>query len=304
MPKRKRKAAAAGDGKGTAATTPKRVKRTGSGAAAVSPDPPNTVCHLTDPALPLPTADTTPENTTKDMACRLVSVFRDMLTSHVASHPECNEQAPAMSKYMRNKFAFMGLKAPARRALQKEFLAVNREASQDRVTVISFVRALWGQDEREFQGFGVDLLVECRDVVLGETEQDFHGAMGLGEYCVVTKSWWDTVDTIAYQVVGYFVEQRASLGVPLMRKWIDHDYLWLRRVAILHQLSRRKSTDQELLFGFCLRQANDTDFFIRKAIGWALREYAKTNKKAVKKFVGENKSSLSALSTKEALKHC
>ena len=70
------------------------------------------------------------------------------------------------------------------------------------------------------------------------------------------------------------------------------------------QLSRHKSTDQELLFGFCLRRAHETDFFIRKAIGWALREYTKTNKTAVKKFVAKNKSNLSALSTKEALKHC
>lgn len=205
MPKRRRKVA--GDGKGTATTT-KRVKRTGSGATAVpttSPDPPppiNTACELTDPPL-VCIADTPPESSpTKDVACRLVSTFRDMLISHVASHPECKEQAPAMKKYLRNKFAFMGLKAPARRALQKTFLAENQEESQDRATVISFVRALWEQDEREFQEFGVDLLVKCRGVVLGETERDFREAVSLAEYCVVTKSWWDTVDTIAYQGEG------------------------------------------------------------------------------------------------------
>jgi 3-methyladenine DNA glycosylase AlkD len=107
-----------------------------------------------------------------------------------------------MSKYMRNKFTFMGLRAPARRALQKAFLTDNREAREDRATLLSFTRALWGQDEREFQAFAVDLLFMCRSIVLGDTELDFHEAMGLAEYFVVTKSWWDTVDPIAYQGEG------------------------------------------------------------------------------------------------------
>ena len=107
-----------------------------------------------------------------------------------------------MSKYMRNKFAFMGLKAPARRAIQKAFLAENREVAEDRTTVISFAKALWEQDEREFQGVGGDLLIKCRGVLLGETDGEFQEAMALAEYCVVTKSWWDTVDAIAYQGEG------------------------------------------------------------------------------------------------------
>lgn len=137
--------------------------------------------------------------TARHDACELVAAFQGMLTAHISSHPECAEQAPAMSKYMRNKFLFMGLKAPARRALQKTFLEENREAREDRATIIGFARALWEQEEREFQGFGVDLLIKCRDIVLGETEKDFQEAMGLAEHCVVTKSWWDTVDAIAYQ---------------------------------------------------------------------------------------------------------
>ena len=92
----------------------------------------------------------------------------------------------------------MGLKVPARRALQKEFLAENGERLRDRTTLVQFVECLWEQPERDFQGFGVDLLAQYRESLLGETEAEFREAVGVAEHCVVTKSWWDTVDAIAY----------------------------------------------------------------------------------------------------------
>ena len=128
----------------------------------------------------------------------MVSSFRDMLVSHVALHPECKKYAPMIKKYMRGQFNFFGIKAPPRRAVQKIFIDENVEKLQKRQTVMAFVGALWEEDERDFQGFGVDLMIRFRELILGGTEVEFQEAVGLAEHCVVTKSWWDTVDPISY----------------------------------------------------------------------------------------------------------
>ena len=97
--------------------------------------------------------------------------------------------------------------------------------------------------------------------------------------------------------------QRPHLGGQVAERWVTHDNMWLRRAAILHQLGWKEKTDKERLFHFCLMRCHEEDFFIRKAIGWALREYARTKPSAVRSFVMKNSSSLSSLSRKEALKH-
>ena len=99
------------------------------------------------------------------------------------------------------------------------------------------------------------------------------------------------------------VEKRPQWGVPLMNQWITNENLWLRRVAILHQLNLKTATDHQRLFQFCLSRAHEDEFFILKAIGWALRQYARTDPVAVKKFVEDHRTELSNLSIKEALKH-
>ena len=104
-------------------------------------------------------------------------------------------------------------------------------------------------------------------------------------------------------VVGYFVKERPKPGITVMDKWKKDDNMWLRRTAILHQLSRKGDTNQAWLFDCCKLRAHETEFFIQKAIGWALREYARTNPSAVRKFVTQNKQKLSRLSTREAMKH-
>ena len=99
------------------------------------------------------------------------------------------------------------------------------------------------------------------------------------------------------------VYQRPEWGLPIMDEWIAHNYMWLRRVAILHQLTRKNDTNKDRLFRYCLNCAHEEEFFIRKAIGWALRDYARFNGKDVKEFVLRNKDVLSPLSVKEAMKH-
>lgn len=104
-------------------------------------------------------------------------------------------------------------------------------------------------------------------------------------------------------VIGHMVEKKPQWGVPLMNQWIANENMWLRRVAILHQLNLKIATDHQRLFQFCLSRAHEEEFFIRKAIGWALRQYARTDPVAVKKFVEDHRTELSNLSIKEALKH-
>ena len=159
-------------------------------------------------------AQSTEPATSKMLPCtshkvtRMLADFRHLLTSHAASHPECAKYAPAISKYMRNQFPFLGLKAPARRALQKQFLAEHGSSFEDRQTLTEFVGGLWEEEERDFQGFGVDLLAQYRETLLGDTEEHFREAVGVVKHCVITKSWWDTVDAISYP-------GNISFGAPI-----------------------------------------------------------------------------------------
>ncbi len=180
-----------------------KVETTTSRVTAGSSKPPTTTTTASEEDQRESPAATSPTITTmmgpcSDKVTSMLATFRHLLTSYAASHLECAKYAPAISKYMRNKFTFLGLKAPARRALQKEFLAESGSDLEDRRTLMEFVRCLWEQDERDFQGFGVDLLAQYRETLLGVTEDDFRGAVGVVEHCVVTKSWWDTVDAISY----------------------------------------------------------------------------------------------------------
>ena len=121
------------------------------------------------------------------------------------------------------------------------------------------------------------------------------------EPLITSKSWWDTVDSLAGHTVGVLVAQHPELA-STMDEWISSEDIWLARTAILHQLGYKAKTDRDRLFAYCLRRAADREFFIRKAIGWALREYSKTDAKAVHAFVRTNAGTLSSLSSKEALK--
>jgi 3-methyladenine DNA glycosylase AlkD len=121
------------------------------------------------------------------------------------------------------------------------------------------------------------------------------------ERLLSTKAWWDTVDELAIHVVGPLVA-RHGLQAD-MRRWIDDKDFWLARAAILHQNTYRERTDADLLFEFCRRRAADDEFFLRKAIGWALRQYARIDPDAVLRFVKDDEQALSGLSTREALRH-
>ena len=197
-----------------------------------------------------------------------------------------------MRAYMRDQFPFLGLPTPARAALDRAVLAGVTVVEEADLAAISL--ACWDLREREYQYFACDVLrrhaARCGPAFIGTTR-----------VLITTKSWWDTVDVLAQHVAGSLVARNPSL-VPVMEEWIDSDDIWLARTAILHQNRFKSATDPERLFRFCLRRAADKEFFIRKAIGWALREYSKTDAAAVRAFVDEHADELSGLSRTEALK--
>ena len=204
------------------------------------------------------------------------------------------ERSQPMKKYMRDKFEFFGLSSPLRRSVCKEFLQQKLSPQETR----KFVALLWAKPEREFQYFAVDYLEKHMD-----TSAEFEANIECVKGLITSKSWWDTVDALAYKIVGGLVSKHRDIGKNVMEKWINHENMWLRRTAILHQLSYKEKTDEEMLFRLCSARAEEEEFFIRKAIGWALRQYSWTSSSSVKKYLVKNKKQLSNLSFKEAAKH-
>ena len=202
-------------------------------------------------------------------------------------------QAEPMAAYMKHRFTFLGVPAPARRAAQKPTLDALAAATGDEL--IAFARACWADDTaRELQYAAADALRRHnRPIEPGHLP-------ALAEL-ITTRSWWDTVDTLAAHAVGPLVARHPELSA-VMDAWIDDDDLWLARTAILHQLMWKDRTDPERLFAYADRRAADTDFFIRKALGWALRQYARTDPDAVRTYVESRADRLSPLTRREALK--
>jgi 3-methyladenine DNA glycosylase AlkD len=207
-----------------------------------------------------------------------------------AAHPA---DAPAMVAYMKHHFRFLGVKTPQRRVASKPFIAAHRAASGDEL--IASAQRLAAQPEREFHYVATDLLSRWQRN-LGA------GHLAAVRELITSNAWWDTVDALAAHVVGPLVLRHPSL-VTDMDEWVDDPDMWVARSAILHQLGYRGDTDAARLFDYCSRRAADTEFFIRKAIGWALRQYSYVDPVAVQGFVDANRQRLSGLTIREALRH-
>ena len=208
------------------------------------------------------------------------------------------KQAVPMKAYMLGQFAFLGIRAGPRRAVVKHALQGLPKFAGTADELLALAHALWQLPEREFRYTAIDLLAKHHkrlDVsVLPRILQ-----------LVQTDPWWDTVDGLA-GVVGDIVLQ-AKASQPDVQHHMDacliHPHLWVRRMAMLHQLGWREQTDQARLFRYSLTLAPETDFFIRKAIGWALRDHARTQPDAVRAFLARHAEQLSGLTRREAGKH-
>lgn len=199
--------------------------------------------------------------------------------------------AKAMEAYMKDKFKFFGIKTPDRRAMLKEFYQIHGVPQID--VVDEYVKVLWQLPEREMQ-------LTAQEIAGKYMKKAPPQKIEFYEYMIVNKSWWDTVDYIAIWLVGTLFKNHPEMIEEYVEKWMNSGNFWLQRTAILFQRNYKENTDEALLFNLCERLSGEKEFFIRKAIGWALREYSKTNPEAVIDFVHSHK--LSPLSSKEALR--
>ena len=218
----------------------------------------------------------------------------ELLARLTAAYEAARDPAAAapMRRYMRDQFEFLGIPTPLRTQLDREVTA--GLDPPDEAELAGIAEACWTLPEREYQYFACGYLRRHIGVA-------GPGFIDVAERFITTKSWWDTVDALASRTVGPLVLAHPDLVVA-MDRWIDHHDIWLARTALIHQLTFKNTTDVERLLRYCRRRAGDREFFIRKAIGWALRELTKTDPKVVHAFLAEMGDELSPLSRKEALK--
>ena len=211
------------------------------------------------------------------------------------------DRAPAMQAYMKSAMPFRGVGAADLRRLCREvFDAV---PLPDEESWLAAVRDLWdGAAYREERYAAVELTGHRR-----YRPYQVPHTLSLYRHLVVTGAWWDLVDPVATNRVGPILLARRGEVTPLVRGWAEAENLWLRRTAILCQLRHKDRTDLELLRHAveCNLEGSPhgKEFFVRKAVGWALREEAKTDPRWVLDLVEEHRGALSGLSRREALKH-
>jgi len=204
---------------------------------------------------------------------------------------ENKDEASKMMRYMKNQFPFLGITAPRRRELFKNFF--NTFPIPDYDDTKPIIRELFNLPEREFHYFALQLYLKHKkkwsptDIVFIES-------------LILTKSWWDTVDIISTKIVPKFFEKYPNLMIPITESWNSSKNIWLKRTAIVFQVPYKEKTNLELLTKFILDNSQSSEFFIQKAIGWALRDYSKTDHKWVLRFVINNP--LKPLSKREAIK--
>jgi 3-methyladenine DNA glycosylase AlkD len=217
-------------------------------------------------------------------------IFQEISSSLIVeSNPS---KIAGMEAYMRNKFSFLGISSVNRKAIVKTLnlnpLFINSDI------LIPLVEKLWQQPHREYQYLAIDLLIKYRKLL--QTEH-IPSIITLIE----KKSWWDTVDMLAASVLGDILNRNPKTNESIIETLSASNNFWLNRTAIIYQLKFKEKTNVALLEMSILPHLESNEFFIQKSIGWALRQYSKTNPIYVIDFV--NKHSLKPLSKKEALKH-
>lgn len=205
-------------------------------------------------------------------------------------HELNSETAKQMEAYMRDQFKFYGIKSPQRNVIQKEFWGEYGLPDD----IADFVAYCWKQDEREWQLFCMETLYRARK----KWPSNFHEIV---EYMVLTKSWWDTVDYISSNLVGHWYSTAPIKPDAVIDSWNEHPDFWLNRVSLIYQLKFKEKVNEELLFLYISRHLDKDEFFIRKAIGWALRQYSKTHPNRVQWFLENHE--LKPLSIREASKY-
>lgn len=189
------------------------------------------------------------------------------------------EKAAGMKAYMKHHFAFFGIPSTERRKVCKEQMKQNKLHDEKELETV--VKELWKLPEREFQYFAIELLAFYKTLWKVSIIRLF-------EFCITNKSWWDTVDIIASECTGPYFKlfpQQVPIVTP---SWNSSSDIWLQRSSLLFQKNYKKNVDTVLLTQYIIKLSSSKEFFVQKAIGWVLREYAKTNKEWVEAFVKEH----------------
>lgn len=200
-------------------------------------------------------------------------------------------QAAPMKKYMRDQFEYLGIKSPQVKTLFRQ--AVNENGLPDMEELDQAVRELWELPQREYQYLAISIMERLEKKLPAKSIKTL-------EHMIVHRSWWDTVDNISH-IVGVQFKRYPDMRKKYLAKWRASNNFWLRRTAILFQLDYKGETDFDLLSEIIRENLDSKEFFINKAIGWSLRQYARLDPKAVTEFV--NSTPLHPLSRREALKH-
>lgn len=220
-----------------------------------------------------------------------MSFINDLTTDLL--HKANREKATSMEAYMKNKFSFLGIKTEERRAVLKVLWKNNKPEVKQNFRLITW--ELFQKNEREFHYCGLEVMID--EGKNSNTIEDIH----LIEKLIIIHSWWDTVDFLAKYVLGNYMLQFPDEILKTIERFSNSENMWLNRSAILFQLSYKKETNFELLKAVCEQHKNSNEFFIQKAIGWALRDYSRFNPNGVKEYV--NSTQLKPLSQREALRN-
>lgn len=204
------------------------------------------------------------------------------------------EKAAGMQAYMKTDMPFYGVQKPARVRILRE--VKTRFAPVDHQGYVDAVVSLWDLPHREEKYLAQGFARSFPDHVVP-------ASLSVYRRFIVEGAWWDFVDETATHLIRDLVFDYPDEIWPVVEGWAVDEDMWLRRSAILCQVGAKDRTDSRRLFEFCLGRSHEKEFFIRKAIGWALRDYAYTDPEAVARFVTDNRDALSALSFREATKH-
>jgi 3-methyladenine DNA glycosylase AlkD len=197
-----------------------------------------------------------------------------------------------MAKYMKNHFPFFGIKSKEREVLFKQFLKENPPPQLEEAQTVAW--ELYTQPDRECHYCAIALMAHIKKQWTVETIDFF-------EKLIIHQSWWDSVDYISGELVSEYFKKYPFQKQAITARWMASNNIWLQRVCLIFQLKYKKQTDTALLVSF-IRQLNGSkEFFIQKAIGWALRQYARTDAAWVQHFA--ETTPLMPLSKREALKH-
>jgi 3-methyladenine DNA glycosylase AlkD len=202
-----------------------------------------------------------------------------------------HKRALGAQAYMKDIAPYLGVMTPERRTLARSLASKLPKPNSDEIA--ETVRALWKLEEREYQYVANDLLGKYH------LELDHKFLVEHCEYLVSTKSWWDTVDGLGSAVISPLTMKYPA--VSLMRKWNKSTDIWLVRASIQHQRGRKYETDVDLLFELCAPHVAKKEFFIAKAIGWALRDLSRIDNRQVIRFLAEHPD-LNSVAVREAKK--